>query len=334
MRVAYIAHSLVALRQRLFATELGAQIAATGGQLREFYPAKWGNHSREGGYPVGDPGSLLSWHLPAKAYDDLEAFKPDVVLIQNEAYHRISHDMAQWCARRGIPYILFVWENAGVPDVLRLAAESVTMTAAHVVCGNPDAQRITESLGGRRYRTSIHPQVGFEPDLFPLRSPGHMPEFTLGFYGRADPMKGQDDLANAITGTPWTVLWGPKETYCAYESMARGRYWRAHATCTPSKDVHGRPFEQFSPGVNVESLFCGVPVVTTEQSAIRYWLRDATNVWFAKPADPESLRNTIRECLEESTLESNAVGRAWAIHEFGNQRVATDYIEIMEKCAQ
>lgn len=323
MRVAYLSHSLVAPRQALFASALRRKLGD--GDLLEIYPADWGQHHRDGGYPVTHPGDQLRYGLHPAAWRRVRDHKPDLVLLQQEPYCLTSQITRRWCKRTKTPYVVFTWENLNLFS--RDAAE-VLSEAALVVCGNQDARKLVQdAVPGAK--TKILPQIGIEPTLFaPMPVPK---EYDVLFMGRArTPMKGERILDEATASTKWKVAKGHALGYAAYEALPE-RYSRARVQCTPSRDLEAdsHPREQFAPACSVEGLMCGVPVVTTNQAAVREWLGDCPAAWFAQQGDAADLREKLRSALQdtkEHAYQQKAdAGRQWALERFSNDAVAAKY---------
>lgn len=326
MRVAYVSHSLCADRQALFAAELRRQLEAAGGALFEGYPAKWGSHERAGGFGCTFEGDFLRYDLDRVFWSDLAAFKPDIVLIQQEAYCFITVKLAGWCLSKGVPYVTFSWENAAPPQG---PAVSVLSGAAARVCGNEKAAEFAARAPGK-VLSCVLPQVGFDETIFRPVEVEH--QWDVLFKGRgSDPMKGLDVLKAAVEGKPWRVEWqAPRVDY----DKLPYQYCAASVLCVPSRDVPGHAREQFAPAVTVEALLCGVPVVTTTQEAIFEWTRGCNVTEHVEPDNPAALRHGIERVRAMAAAEpawwseQRAHARRCAIGRFSNKAVAAQYVEV------
>lgn len=326
MRVVYVTHSGVAVRQALFARELRRQLREVGGDLFEVYPRDWGPHHREGGYDGQHTGDLVRWSPSAKAWADVRAWSPDVFLVQNEAYCRVAKDVQRVAESLNKSYVTFSWEN-NMNVRYEADAQQVLIHARARVYGNRASQRLSREHGIPHDHDFILPQVGFDAGLF---QPGSQEKtWDVVFMGRnGDPMKGEVVLDHAVQGKGWRVGKGYQLGFAKYEDL-RDRYLSACCLCTPSRDVDGLPREQFAPGVNVEALFCGVPVVTTDQEAILEWLTSAPGVYFARQGDALSLRGKLEACLAGSVDASEV--RAWAVAKFSNEVVAREWLQVLKR---
>lgn len=342
MRVAYLSHSLVAERQQAFGEELRCQLTAKGGDLLELYPMKWGQLSRSGGWPVSHEGDMTQYLLPLEAWQRMIAWRPDVLLLQQEAYCLISQQAADWCRMKGVPLVTFNWENLTLPPK---HAMTVFRAAAVNIFGNHDAERLAQEAAEGELITARLPQVGIDPQRF-RPSPGPMKKTQdICFFGRkGDPMKGEPVLDKAAEGQSWKVWKRHEQGFFPYELLPQ-LYAQAVVQCVPSLDVAGRPREQFAPAVSVESLLCAVPVVTTSQSAIVEWtgglgayVKEACPAaWWAQPGEPLSLMAMLQSALHEwranpVVFQERALkGREWAMRYFSNERVASEYVRVLKE---
>jgi len=330
MRLAYIAHSLVAERQILFASELRRQLQSEGGDLLEIYPTAWPGHYRAGGYLVDAPGDMMRHRYAIDAWATLHEWEPDIVLVQQEAYCASARQTMNHCIEHSIPYVTFSWENAVPPDH---AALRVLDEAAVNLYGNSDAFRIAEAAGARHTRlgtdAQIVPQVGIDANVF--RPSTGIQEYDIVFAGRRDPMKGEAVLDVACAGQAWRVLKVGQTKRVPYKEMG-SIYRSAVIQCVPSVDLPNHPREQFAPATSIEGLLCGVPVVASDQAAVQEWLRDCPAAYFAPMGDAEALREKIRKALGEAQNLS-VQARTWALTKFRNEQVAQDYLRILGKAA-
>lgn len=334
LKVAYISHSLVAQRQAFFAAELERQLERDGGKLLQVYPNRWHHLERGGGFDVSGVGDLASFCFPASAWMAVKWFRPDVMLVQQEAYSRTAGDAAVIAKEIGAKLVIFSWENASPPLG---EAEVVLRKAAARVYGNGDAFELGESLL-KPGITRILPQVGFDPDIF---TPVAVDQsFDVLFCGRkGDPMKGEAILDAAVEGEGWRVGKTHEMGFAAYEELA-ARYSSAVVQCVPSLDVPGRAREQFAPAVTIEGLLCGLPVVTTDQAAIVEWTNECPGLWRARQDDAEQLMFALRDALafarEDPSrwLKLREEVRRWAMLRFSNKAVAQEYVELFREVLQ
>ena len=334
MKVAIMSHSLVADRQALFAAELRFQLERHGGALLEIYPSKWGRLERSGGYQVAHEGDQTSYTYPPDAWQGIRGWKPDIVLLQQEPYCMVSYQASLFCQRLGIPYIVFTWENLMTPQGPGL---SVLEGASGIICGNMDARAIVAAALPKWSGVhAVAPQVGIDPVIFCQQYPdAYEPEFDAIFMGRhGESMKGESVLDEATTGASWRIAKGYQLGFAEYRALP-SRYCNARIQVTPSLDVKGRPREQFAPATSVEGLLCGVPLVTTTQSAIHEWLLGCPGVWFTKPGDAKSLKDGLTSALVDCTPDGlrrrGRQAREWARERFTNQVVANLYLQAFQK---
>lgn len=331
MRVAYISHSLIAERQKYFADELRKQLQAIGGELFELYPSKWGRHERAGGHIVHFEGDQSQYTFPTTAWQQLRDWKPDVVLLQQEPYCIVSYQVQKFCQRLGVQYVIFTWENLTQPSGAGL---EVLRNAAGVVCGNTDAIKLCESvLPDYKGVVEKLPQVGVNPNIFYPVPADKI--YDVIFMGRkSDSMKGESVLDEATKNKPWRVAKGYELGFADYNDLA-ARYCSAKIHCVPSMDFPGRPREQFAPYATIESLFCEVPVVTTNQAAIQEWTQGCPGVWRADQGNARMLEMTLAGALkstDEGIQRRGRRGREWALTHFTNEVVAKAYVEVLTRC--
>lgn len=332
MKVAYVAHSLIASRQRLFAEELERQLQTHGGELLQVYPLDWNNHHRFGGYKIPyAQGDLMRFTFPEKAWTDLAKFKPDVVVIQQEASSACAADALRHAKLDDWPYVSFSWEN--VFPQLPIGLEFLTQAKA-TVWGNTRAYELAKRQGLRHELWDdafILPQVGVSEERFPAKI-GQEKEYDIVFVGRTDPMKGRRVLDEATLGSNWRVNMVGQTRRLEYEEMAQA-YHSAWVHVTPSIDFTNRPIEQFAPYANVESLFCCTPVIATDASAFREWLEGCPTAWFVPQNDPKRLREAINDYLIGPRKYLGLKGREWAVKRFANRVVVREWIRVLERAA-
>lgn len=148
-------------------------------------------------------------------------------------------------------------------------------------------------------------------------------------------MKGEAVLDLAVSGSGWSV----RKLHAEYAddrsspyAALGAKYRSARVTCTPSRDLPERSREQFAPAVNVESLMCGTPVVTTDQPAIEEWLEGCPAVRWARQDHTDSLRAALSDAFLIDDDE-RASGAAWAREGFSNEAVARRWLRILWEAA-
>lgn len=84
---------------------------------------------------------------------------------------------------------------------------------------------------------------------------------------------------------------------------------------------------------NIEGLTYGIPVVSTRAGGIPEVLGSGAYGWLAEPGDPESLAQTIRECIENPDVrwEKSMAGRRFAEEKFGYKRMLERFVQILKE---
>ena len=297
----------------------------------EVYPSRWNHLERGGGFDVSFPGDIVAFRFPVAAWMAVKWFKPDVLLVQQEAYSGTAWDAMVIAEETGAKLVLFSWENAVRPSD---QAEVVLGKAAARVYGNQDAFQFGEAVL-KPGITRILPQVGLDPDIF---TPVEVEQrFDVLFCGRkGDPMKGERVLDAAVAGQGWRVGKAHELGFVAYGDLA-ARYSSAIVQCVPSLDVPGRAREQFAPAVTVEGFLCGLPVVTTDQAAIQEWTSDCPALWRASQGNVNELRLGIMDALSYARddpvrwMKLREELRRWAMLKFSNKAVALEYVALFRE---
>lgn len=270
---------------------------------------------------------MVNFDFPGEAWAALAKWKPDVLLVQNEAYCRVTHTALRAADGLGIKLVTFSWENTLERRYHPMAVTTLQCAALNIY-GNTDAKNLAEASGVKN-EYAIMPQVGIDDGLFrPLDLPK---EWDVGFFGRTgDKMKGGPILAEAMNGKPWRLATPKSLGWAEYVDLP-SRYNRCVVYAQPSVDLENHPREQFAPAASVEALLSGVPVVTTDQPAIHEWLMSCPAVAFAKMGDPASLRAKLEDFIDGPGRFLGAKGREWAVSRFSNKAVAKQYVRHLKR---
>jgi len=342
MRLCVIAHSAVHLRQQAYYRELARQ----GADVRVVCPAAWGEHRaapiKEPGYevvplnPVEAEGGMATFRLPARKV--VTDFKPHWVYVQNEPFHAVAHDAMRWAREAGANFAVYTWENNDW--IVTEKAREVLGATDLVVCGNTEAKMLCYPFATMDFLTDL--QVGVEPDLFPFW-PQWQRRHDLLFVSRLDdPMKGAGIVGALMKWYPeWTVLIPHERGRLPYEQMSL-RYRMAKILLTPSIELPGQPREQGPAYTNLEAMFCGTPVVTTDTASIDEWLHDAPveRVCIEEVQNPERPEEVSQGPFEEPITrllagervpaERAVAARFWAETRFSNAAVAKRLLDALE----
>lgn len=225
----------------------------------------------------------------------LEAWKPDVVLVQQEPESVLAHQMMGWATEHGVRFAVFTWENLHPRGV---RSQAVLRECDLVVCGNDDAERLVKPFNDK---TIILPQVGCAEDHFQGRSVPRTVD--VAFVGRKAPEKGIEYLM-AAWPTAKVLEWLPWERLPWYYSSAK-------VVCCPSVDTDFWR-EQAAPYVALEANLCGAAVVAFEAGSIPFWHRCPGFAPLANPGillTPQKDVQALKEGIEAALSDWERMGR-------------------------
>lgn len=134
----------------------------------------------------------------------LDAFRPDILHIDEEPYNLATWLAMREAKARGIRSLFFSWQNLhrDYPPPFRWMERWVLQHADYTIAGNEAAAGVWRAKGYDGPLRVI-PQFGVDPDLFhppARRDPGRA--FAIGYAGRLVPEKGVDILLNAVADLP------------------------------------------------------------------------------------------------------------------------------------
>ena len=318
MRVCIVGHSLVDLRQVLFCEELQKQ----GVDVLEIFPMRWHHQYRPGSFNVDYKKGIAGYTFPKRAYRKIEEFSPDIIYSMTELWQRQAYVSLGWASALAVHIAYFVWENirSHVPirglnlvrNYYHHHYSYYHRASALIIAGNREAAKI-------HCADAVLPQVGIDTELFcPMDE--IRKEFDLVFVGRDTPEKGTETIKEAVRGLDTKILW--RKGFLDYNQLP-AFFNRAKIHLSPSVDV---PFwrEQAGNYSNVESLSCGLSVVTSNSAAIVEWLDGCPSVTFVPQNDATALREAIQR------IETPGRGREWVKEKYSNEVVAKRLIEIFE----
>ena len=323
MRIAVVSHSLIHDRQAWFWDYVSSQAGVV---LKQIYPRRWDDLKRKWGYEVRGEGNLYDFEFQSDALREIEAFKPNLIYVQNEVKCRVTQQMWRVAGRLGCKIAVFVWENIHPYEdessyVAHLTSQrhqaqrhqALLSSINLVVCGNREAEELVQPWNKNTFRGL---QVGvpthvFQPKHFPFNG---TPEYDIIFLGRPTPEKGADVLKQAVEGTGWKVWWPNPEKRISYSDLPP-YYCNAKVLAAPSIDT--AYWKEQAPGgyVSLEALSCGLRVVTSDSTAMVEGLKDCPGVWFSKQNDADSLKRCLTEALQD--WEPNLDGRRWVEGKYG-----------------
>ena len=333
-------------------------------------PTRWGGQPDEPALP-GDPRTIAlpallhghnHFHLYRGLGAVLDAERPDLVHADEEPYSAVTGQVAALCARRGIPFVFFAWQNIPkrLPAPFVRLRRAVFARAAGAIAGTPRAADVLREWGWPGHLAVI-PQMGvdearFRPDLEARRRVRErlgVAETTplVGYVGRLVPEKGVDMLIDALAALPGAVLavvgGGPEEEELRRRAHRRGvsdrvRFagavpsaqvpeWMAalDVLSLPSRTTRGWS-EQFG-RVLVEAMACGVVVVGSDSGEIP-WVVGEGGIVFPED-EPAVLVRTLRGLCgsPERRAEIGARGKARVLARFTNERIVEETLHFYEE---
>ncbi|MEK7142591.1 MAG: glycosyltransferase family 4 protein [Patescibacteria group bacterium] len=189
----------------------------------------------------------------------------------------------------------------------------------------------------------------FKPINTPLRGRGENKVRSILFVGRIDEAKGIDYLLQAweqiyqdfpqielLFAGSGPLVWKVKKSQnkrvrylgqIATQELPK-IYSGALITCYPSVTLER--WEEQVGMVNLQSLSCGTPVITTKSGAIPEYINDKVGILIPE-RDASALARAMRKLLEDEKLRARLgpAGREYILKNFGAQRTIQKTEEIL-----
>jgi glycosyltransferase involved in cell wall biosynthesis len=320
-------------------------------RVRVIIPSRWhdnyamrqGNKGRfPGGCEVVPVPVFFSTRTHRLIYRGLERqvgeFAPDVLFMNSEPENFQTYECARIVRRHPRVKLVFsTWRNIDYADGIfpykasflhNWIEKKVLAVAAHGIAFNESAAPIFKRLGFDDI-TFIPPELDtrvFTPGAGSAARP-----FTVGYAGRLEPLKGVDDLIQAVAGLPdsirlrivgsgsWTALlqrkgevegvasridWIPP----VRRSAMPGEYHRMDVLVLPSRT--GKFWKEQFGRVLVEAMACGVPVVGSDSGEIPGVIGDAGLIY--REGDVKGLRGELARLREDGRLRKALAGKGLA----------------------
>jgi glycosyltransferase involved in cell wall biosynthesis len=336
MRILYANHSCVL---RVNQERLHALARCPGLEVGLLVPSRWHDRDTNNRYAFEPPraadfavfvrDAFLVWHPALFAYRwravarVLDAFRPDLVHIEQEPYSIAGWQIARAARARGVRIVLTTYQNLDkrYPLPFRLMERATLAAADRLVAGTDEIRRLWERRAGRSDIAVI--PLGYDPARFyprasaPRRTTLGLRGFVIGYVGRLIAAKGLGTLLEAaarLSGDFTLLLDGRGPCRGELERVASGlglasRLAFVHPThdevpeSLSCMDALVLPSyttpewtEQFG-RVLVEAMACGVPVVGSSSGAIPSVIGDAGLVF------PERDAVALATCLERLMTE-------------------------------
>jgi glycosyltransferase involved in cell wall biosynthesis len=309
------------------------------------------------GVPMRGAGNVRrSWFDGARLAGALDAFRPDVVWIEQEPASLAAFQCVRAAKKRGAKVVLFTWDNVAGANrfPLEWIARYAGRRASRVLAGNAGARTRLASRG-LAATSEVLPQIGVDADAFAAadgraaRDRLGLSGFVVGFAGRLLARKGVFDLLDAFALLPGdgTLVYigdGPEggPLRARAEALGLGARVRfvpgvpheampAHlaalsALVLPSRTTKGWA-EQFG-HVLVEAMAAGVPVIGSDSGAIPEVIGDAGLVF--PEGDARGLA-AILETLRDDGPKRRGLaerGRARVRERFSDEAIARRTAEV------
>jgi glycosyltransferase involved in cell wall biosynthesis len=344
-------------------------IAARGVELLVLVPPMWRDERGEQrlervytqGYrlettPIALNGSFHLHFYPQLAAH-MQAFRPDIVHIDEEPYNLSTWHALFEAKRVGAKTLFFSWQNINrtYPPPFRWGEQRVLHSVDYAIFGTESTEAVWRAKGYSGAARVI-PQFGVDTELF---EPGDTRRyaitekpFTIGYFGRLVEEKGVDLLIRAAARLPdaWRMRIigsgpvGGALKNLAYELDVADRV----EFCDPIPSVEMPPQyrsldafvlpsctrsnwkEQFG-RVLVEAMASGVPVIGSSSGAIPDVIGDA-GLTFTE-GDVDMLSDNLRR-LQSNPLLAGALrdaGRTRVLSHFTHEHVAEATVAVYQE---
>ena len=289
-------------------------------------------------------------HYYPKIAQEIRAFQPDIVHIDEEPYNLATWHALHHARRVGMKTLFFSWQNINrrYPYPIRLGEQWVLRNVDYAIMGTQSAADVWHEKGYTG-PVAVVPQFGVDPELFaPPKRPRSDGTFTVGFVGRLVEEKGGLILLDALNQLDgrWqldTVGDGPHKTILQQEAARLGLIDQITFSTLPSGQMPGyyhgldvlvipsltRPNwkEQFG-RVIVEAMACGIPVIGSDSGAIPDVISDAGLI--APEGDSETLAVHLHTLMHNPDLRHDLAlrGRQRVLDNFTQAQVAAQHIAV------
>lgn len=282
----------------------------------------------------------------------IQAFRPDIVHIDEEPYNLAAWQALYHARRAGAKSLFFSWQNIErqYPPPFSWGEGWLLNNIDYGLAGTDSARTVWRSKGYQG-KMAVVPQFGVDPELFyplPSDSLSNRP-YTIGYVGRLVAEKGVHVLleaASQLTGE-WClriVGSGPERERLGVLAQQLGISeridWIAWAASTDmpgqyqQMDVLVLPSltrpnwkEQFG-RVLIEAMASGVVIIGSDSGAIPDIVGDAG--FIVPENDVQLLAEKLRKVQGDALLRASfrTKGRKRALAHFTHQQVAADTVRV------
>jgi glycosyltransferase involved in cell wall biosynthesis len=287
----------------------------------------------------------------------IQAFRPDIVHIDEEPYNLAAWQALYHARRAGAKSLFFSWQNIDrqYPPPFSWGESWLLNNVDYALVGTDSARTVWRSKGYQG-RMAVVPQFGVDPELFhPLSTENSNLEtgsFTIGYVGRLVAEKGVHVLLEAaacLTGE-WRlriVGSGPERERLGALAQQLGISerieWIAWAASTAMPEHYQqmdvlvlpsltRPNwkEQFG-RVLIEAMASGVIVIGSDSGAIPDIVGDSG--FIVPENDVQLLTDKLRKVQADPFLRASfrTKGRQRALAHFTHQQVAADTVRVYQE---
>jgi glycosyltransferase involved in cell wall biosynthesis len=368
MKLAVVSHPCITPVNQDFYARVQAQ---TGWDVTILLPRRWKTEygwrrverwpAFRGGLtplPVAPAGNIPLHAYIARVRRRLQALRPDVVYVHNEPY-AVSTFQFSWAAHSldGVPVGFYSAQNLNkrYPWPVRRWERWVH---AHADFALPVSATVADVLRDKGFanRIEIVPLPVDVERLYPTIESSSRDDrpFTAAYVGRVAVEKGLDTLITALSllpkedvrlliagdgpalhdlraqaeslGVHNRVSW---EGYVPHESIM-SVYRRADVLIVPSRTVRNWK-EQFG-RVVIESLACGVPVITSDSGELPQLMAQTGGGWTFAEGNADALARAIRQVIANpgEARERAERGRRAVERVFSTDAVARQFVAVVE----
>ncbi len=365
MRLLYVSKAMTTGAYRDKLRELAGLV-----ELHAVMPERWGPR------PVDPPSPAEPWlesvpaalhgHNHFHVYRDVSAWlrqaRPDLVHIDEEPYSAVTAQLARHCARQGVPFLFFAWQNLHkrIPQPFARLRTFVFARAGGGIAGTAQAAAVLRAWGYHG-PLEVIPQMGVDTCRFRADPVARAEwrrrlrigaaDFAIGFGGRLVPEKGVQQLLQALTALPDAALViagdGPLRRVLQARARQAGVLERLHLLGdVPAHDMPGLLnacdvvalpstrtagwMEQFG-RILVEAMAVGVPVIGSTLGEIPAVIGDAGLV--VREGDSGALVRALMALADSPAARQqlSARGRTRALACFTNRRIAQETVSFYER---
>ena len=279
----------------------------------------------------------------------------DIVYHMGEIWQQSTTDSIDYALERSSIPVVFLWEN------INTVQHENWRRIKYVVAGNSDAKKIAAQFTPQENIDTIV-QGGVNLDLFKNYNKRKNEYFTIGFAGRFSSDKGFDKLYNVIkrlfkekkdivlnlagfindSGKDLSYL--VKQLQELFPGRIRVANNRVDYELMPKfynnidlfiyNSIPSQFWKEQSMGYsNAEAMACGVPVITTDNGAIKEYLSDNIVKKISFENNEEDLYRIILELINNNQLrkELSKNGESYIKDNFSIEKIAEKHMNFFKR---